>query len=212
MGFPRPSECPTEAVARYRLTSPPSAVFTTLGCSRFSVPWAGVKSTHKPSPGLRTPFRVPTRCTLPGEPSGSHEVLALFSATQLKESTIPEGSHPSVRSAFRVLHPPDGFLLLKPTRPSFMPSALMRFTLRGFPPLASRTPFGAPAPLSLEQPTYASEEPKLDTQERSPLDSEALLTPGIRTHCYRCYPATGPMPPWVSAPLRLSPPRPKPLG
>jgi len=212
VGLPHPSEFPTEPVARYRLTSSPYAVSTTLGCSRFSVPWAGVKSTHKPSPGLRTPFRVPTRCTLPGEPSDSHEVLALFGATQPEESTIPEGSHPSVRSAYRVLRPPDGFLLLEPTRPYFMPSAPMRFTLRGFSPLASRTPLGASAPLPLKQPTYASEEPKLDTQAQLPLDSEALLTPEVRTLCYRCYPAPGPMPPWASAPLRLSPPRSKPCG
>lgn len=42
--------------------------------------------------------------------------------------------HPPVRSAYKVFHPLDGLLPPKPTRPCFMPGALLRFYPSGFSP------------------------------------------------------------------------------
>jgi hypothetical protein len=135
--------------------------------------------------------------------------FCLYSTYQLGESTIPERCHPSVRSAFKVFHLLDGFLLPEPTQPFFMPEALMRFSLRGFSPLTSRTPLGVLTPL----PLNSVAQPETEAQGRYTLNSRLRsFSPVKDPYPYiRFYPIGGPIPPWDFAPLKLSPLRPRPF-
>jgi hypothetical protein len=61
--------------------------------------------------------------------------LLLFSATEPEGFTHCGGlPRPPLRSVFRVSRPLDGFHPPEPTRPSFVPGALLRFSLRGLTP------------------------------------------------------------------------------
>lgn len=102
--------------------------------------------------------------------------LFLYSTCQQGESTRPGECQSPVRSAFRVSHPLDGFLLPKPTRPCFVPGALMRFALRGVPPATSRAPLGVVAPLPFLSTRSNSAEASRSTREPPRLRSFALVT------------------------------------
>jgi hypothetical protein len=61
----------------------------------------------------------------------SHGVSSSTARVNPRSPLNPRLARASVRSVCRVFHPLDGFLLLRPTQPCFMPGALMRFALRG---------------------------------------------------------------------------------
>jgi hypothetical protein len=73
---------------------------------------------------------VSTRRSSP-RTTGSHGVLPSSARINPRSPLIPEPATAPSRSACRVSHPLDVFLLLRPTQLYFMPGALMRFTLRG---------------------------------------------------------------------------------
>lgn len=175
-------------------------------------PVAGrLASAHNPLVSL-DPLQSSTRRPPPGKTRQLSWGSVLFSATEPEGFTACEELPlPSLRSAYRVSHPPDGLLPLRPTRPCFMPGALLRFSLRGISPLTSRTPLGAVAPPSLKRRTHTINQGQ-QIWDTKPLDLEALLPSKVRTCKLRCYPKLRPMPPWASAPLRRSPLQPRPFG
>jgi hypothetical protein len=109
--------------------------------------------------------------------------LVLFSATEPGGFTPCGGSPaPPLRSAFRVSHPPDGFHPPRPTRPCFVPGALMRFSLRGLSPLTSRTPLEAVAPASLESDALpASRSRQFGRQTHRPRSIAPVREPHLGT-------------------------------
>jgi hypothetical protein len=144
------SEYETGSIACYRLTSNPYAVRRPWGilgpaCCRSAC--VGPQSSRELGPpsefNQTTTAGTPTRQLSWG--------FALFSATEPEGFTNRRELPGSpLRSAYRVSHPLDGLHPLRPTRPCFMPRALLRFSLRGISPLTSRTPLGAVAPPPLK--------------------------------------------------------------
>jgi hypothetical protein len=125
-------------------------------------------------------------------------------------------------STFRLqgFYPLDGLLLPEPTRPCFMPEALLRFYPSGSSPSDEPHSFRSRYSLAVsdQAPTTAggSSSPlpkqKTTTTEQwtatGPRDFGALLPSEVRSQSCWCFTASGPIPPWACAPLRLSPSRP----
>lgn len=203
-------EYTAEAIACYWLTGIPYAV---------QRPWGVLTSAYcrpacvvlQSSPELGPPSEFDQTSAAGRSSQQLSWGFVLFSATE-PEGFTKYGALPisPLRSAYRVSHPPDGLHPLRPTRPCLMPGTLLRFSLRGIPPLTSRTLLRAVAPSPLKKRARTTNRSQR-IRNTNLLDLEALLPSGIRTSKSRYYPELRPMPPWDSAPLRLSPSQPGPL-
>lgn len=143
-----------------------------------------------------------------GNPGNSHGICASTALVSLGNPDTPRFATSPVSSTFRVSHPPGGLLFPRPTRPYFVPRALLRFTLRGFSPPTSRTSLEAVAPLSFRAKTEQPTEVNCATNVP---DFEALLPLKIRAHKTSLTRPMEPIPPWASASLKLSPLQPGPF-